>query len=280
MSGMRLRLRILRNELPPVTTLWPISDTQQKNTITQLLEQVNNVFPLESESWGLEHYVVTVASFEALHYHEIGAVCRDEDEVVIRPLSYAEVRARTLLGRDQIAPDGRHLYDGLPYGRPLLRGVVRPEVKIPARKRRRLEIEEAPHANDEVDANEGAVVKFGDLDEEDEESEDDGDFEIEEEEEEDSEESLDEAESEASSEASGESGRESEESSDSDTSSSSDDTSDDDDSSGSESWDGIQSGPHSPGLSVSFRHTTTSQFLEGIVRKGYLRSDQLIERAS
>ncbi|KAI7336359.1 hypothetical protein KC315_g2813 [Hortaea werneckii] len=247
MSGMRLRLRILRNELPPVTTLWPISDTQQKNTITQLLEQVNNVFPLESESWGLEHYVVTVASFEALHYHEIGAVCRDEDEVVIRPLSYAEVRARTLLGRDQIAPDGRHLYDGLPYGRPLLRGVVRPEVKIPARKRRRLEIEEAPHANDEVDANEGAVVKFGDLDEEDEESEDDGDFEIEEEEEEDSEESLDEAESEASSEASGESGRESEESSDSDTSSSSGDTSDDDDSSGSESWDGIQSGPHSPG---------------------------------
>ncbi|KAI6832926.1 hypothetical protein KC340_g6831 [Hortaea werneckii] len=246
MSGMRLRLRILRNELPPVTTLWPISDTQQKNTITQLLEQVNNVFPLESESWGLEHYVVTVASFEALHYHEIGAVCRDEDEVVIRPLSYAEVRARTVLGRDQIAPDGRHLYDGLPYGRPLLRGVVRPEVKIPARKRRRLEIEEAPHANDEVDANEGAVVKFGDLDEEDEESEDDGDFEIEEEEEEDSEGSLDDAESEASSEDSSKAGRESEESSDSGTSSSSDDTSDDD-SSGSESWDGIQSGPQSPG---------------------------------
>ncbi|GAB1742289.1 hypothetical protein NU219Hw_g7843t1 [Hortaea werneckii] len=247
MSGMRLRLRILRNELPPVTTLWPISDTQQKNTITQLLEQVNNVFPLESESWGLEHYVVTVASFEALHYHEIGAVCRDEDEVVIRPLSYAEVRARTLLGRDQIAPDGRHLYDGLPYGRPLLRGVVRPEVKIPARKRRRLEIEEAPHADDDVDANEGAVVKFGDLDEEDGESEDDGDFEIEEEEEEDSDGSLDEAENGDSSEDSSEACSESEGSKDSNTSSSSDDTSDDDDSSSSESWDGIQSGPHSPG---------------------------------
>ncbi|KAI7166484.1 hypothetical protein D0869_14508 [Hortaea werneckii] len=273
MSGMRLRLRILRNELPPVTTLWPISDTQQKNTITQLLEQVNNVFPLESESWGLEHYVVTVASFEALHYHEIGAVCRDEDEVVIRPLSYAEVRARTLLGRDQIAPDGRHLYDGLPYGRPLLRGVVRPEVKIPARKRRRLEIEEAPHANDEVDANEGAVVKFGDLDEEDEESEDDGDFEIEEEEEEDSEESLDEAESEASSEASGESGRESEESSDSDTSSSSDDTSDDDDSSGSESWDGIQSGPHSPGKEAASKTALGS-------RMAFPESQQVSQSAS
>ncbi|KAI7337285.1 hypothetical protein KC315_g2393 [Hortaea werneckii] len=250
MSGMRLRLRILRNELPPVTTLWPISDTQQKNTITQLLEQVNNVFPLESESWGLEHYVVTVASFEALHYHEIGAVCRDEDEVVIRPLSYAEVRARTLLGRDQITPDGRHLYDGLPYGRPLLRGVVRPEVKIPARKRRRLEIEEAPHANDEIDASAGALVKIGDLDEEDEDSEDDGDFEAEEEEG-DSEGSLDEAESEDSSKGSSEDGNQSEESSDSDTSSNADDTSDDDDSSssssGSESWDGIQSGPHSPG---------------------------------
>ncbi|GAB1731495.1 hypothetical protein NU195Hw_g1497t1 [Hortaea werneckii] len=243
---MRLRLRILRNELPPVTTLWPISDTQQKNTITQLLEQVNNVFPLESESWGLEHYVVTVASFEALHYHEIGAVCRDEDEVVIRPLSYAEVRARTLLGRDQITPDGRHLYDGLPYGRPLLRGVVRPEVKIPARKRRRLEIEEAPQANDEVDTNAGALVRVGDLDEEDEDSEDDGDFEAEMEEEEESEGSLDEAESEDS-EGSSEDGNESEESSDSDTSSSSDDTSDDDESSSSESWDGIQSGPHSPG---------------------------------
>ncbi|RMY69189.1 hypothetical protein D0863_06628 [Hortaea werneckii] len=243
MSGMRLRLRILRNELPPVTTLWPISDTQQKNTITQLLEQVNDVFPLESESWGLEHYVVTVASFEALHYHEIGAVCRDEDEVVIRPLSYAEVRARTLLGRDQITPDGRHLYDGLPYGRPLLRGVVRPEVKIPARKRRRLEIEEAPRANEEVDTNAGALVKVGDLDEEDEDSEDDGDFEAEMEEEEESEGSLDEAESEGSS----EDGSESEESSDSDTSSSPDDTSDDDDTSSSESWDGIQSGPHSPG---------------------------------
>ncbi|KAI7561429.1 hypothetical protein KC343_g8938 [Hortaea werneckii] len=247
MSGMRLRLRILRNELPPVTTLWPISDTQQKNTITQLLEQVNNVFPLESESWGLEHYVVTVASFEALHYHEIGAVCRDEDEVVIRPLSYAEVRARTLLGRDQVTPDGRHLYDGLPYGRPLLRGVVRPEVKIPARKRRRLEIEEAPQADDEVDANAGALVKVGDLDEEDEDSEDDGDFQVEEEDEEDSEGSLDEAGSEDSSEGSSEDGSQSEESSDSDTSSSSDDTSNDDDSSSSESWDGIQSGPHSPG---------------------------------
>ncbi|KAI6866423.1 hypothetical protein KC338_g4723 [Hortaea werneckii] len=247
MSGMRLRLRILRNELPPVTTLWPISDTQQKNTITQLLEQVNNVFPLESESWGLEHYVVTVASFEALHYHEIGAVCRDEDEVVIRPLSYAEVRARTLLGRDQITPDGRHLYDGLPYGRPLLRGVVRPEVKIPARKRRRLEIEEAPQANEEVDTNAGALVRVGDLDEEDEDSEDDGDFEAEMDEEEESEGSLDEAESEDSSEGSSEDGSESEESSDSDTSSSPDDTSDDDDTSSSESWDGIQSGPHSPG---------------------------------
>ncbi|KAI7366860.1 hypothetical protein KC336_g21266, partial [Hortaea werneckii] len=209
--------------------------------------QVNNVFPLESESWGLEHYVVTVASFEALHYHEIGAVCRDEDEVVIRPLSYAEVRARTLLGRDQITPDGRHLYDGLPYGRPLLRGVVRPEVKIPARKRRRLEIEEASQANDEVDANAGALVKIGDLDEEDEDSEDDGDFEAEEEEV-DSEGSLDEAESEDSSEGSSEAGSQSEESSDSDTSSNSDDTSDEDDSSSSsESWDGIQSGPHSPG---------------------------------
>ncbi|TKA33327.1 hypothetical protein B0A50_00880 [Salinomyces thailandicus] len=171
---MRLRLRILRNELPAVNTLWPVSDTQQKNTIIQLLEQVNAIFPLEAETWGLEHYVVTVSSFECLHYHEIGAACKDEDEVVIRPLSYAEVRARTVLGRDQIAPDGRHLYDGLPYGRPLLRGVIRPDVRIPPMKRRRLENGEAPVEN------EGAMVLFGEYNsEEEEDSEDDEDFEME-----------------------------------------------------------------------------------------------------
>jgi hypothetical protein len=134
---MRLRLRVQRNELPAVNTLWPLSDTQQKHTIAQLLEAINQTFPLETDKWGLEDYVVTVASYECLHYHEIGAVCKDEDEVVVRPLTYAEVRARTLMGRSQISGDGRKLEDGIAFGRPLLRAPVRPKVRIPARKRKR-----------------------------------------------------------------------------------------------------------------------------------------------
>ncbi|KAK3672715.1 hypothetical protein LTR78_007301 [Recurvomyces mirabilis] len=146
MRGMRLRLRIQRNELPTISTLWPVPDIQLKHTISQLLDAVNRTFPLESDTWGLEHYVVTVAGFECLHYHELGQVCKDEDEIVIRPLMYAETRARTLTGRDQITPDGRHLCDGLPFGRPLLRGVIRPDVRIPDRKGKREEVEEMVQA--------------------------------------------------------------------------------------------------------------------------------------
>jgi len=113
---MRLRLRIHRNELPPVSTLWPINDTHLKHTITQLLAQIDQVFPLEGYHWGLEHYTVTLEGYELLHYHELGAVCKDEDEVVIRPMMWAETRARRLGGRDQITADGRHLVDGCRLG--------------------------------------------------------------------------------------------------------------------------------------------------------------------
>lgn len=68
-------------------------------------------------------------------------MCKDEDEVVVRPLQFAEQKARLLNGRDQITPDGRHLYDGLPFGRPLLRGVTRPDVRIPPAVRERAEVE-------------------------------------------------------------------------------------------------------------------------------------------
>jgi hypothetical protein len=61
----------------------------------------------------------------------------------------AEVRARTLTGRDQISDGGQHLVDGVPFGRPYLRQPNRPAVRIPPRKRRRLEDGEA---EDETDA--------------------------------------------------------------------------------------------------------------------------------
>ena len=45
---------------------------------------------------------------------------------MVRPLLYAEVRARTLMGRDQITEDGRHLLDGIAFGRPALRTPTNP----------------------------------------------------------------------------------------------------------------------------------------------------------
>ena len=67
----------------------------------------------------------------------------------IRPLQTHDLRYRRLSGRHQIAVDGRHLVDGVPFGRPFLRRFDRPRVKIPPRKRPRL-IEE-----DEMDNFEG-----------------------------------------------------------------------------------------------------------------------------
>lgn len=52
---------------------------------------------------------------------------------------HAEVRARMLTGRHQINDGGQHLVDGVPFGRPYLRQPNRPAVRIPPRKRQRLE---------------------------------------------------------------------------------------------------------------------------------------------
>jgi hypothetical protein len=51
----------------------------------------------------------------------------------------AEERARTLTGRHQISDDGRRLVDGIPFGRPYLRNPSRPAVRIPPRKRQRID---------------------------------------------------------------------------------------------------------------------------------------------
>ena len=53
-------------------------------TISQFLEQVNEVVPLESEDWGLEDYAVEVGGFECLHFAELGGaqgVLREGDVV-------------------------------------------------------------------------------------------------------------------------------------------------------------------------------------------------------
>lgn len=67
-------------------------------TIAQLLEDVNEVIPLETQieddigngggigggagQWGLEDYAVEVMGFECLHFMEVDGLLRDGDEVV------------------------------------------------------------------------------------------------------------------------------------------------------------------------------------------------------
>ncbi|KAL1848768.1 hypothetical protein Plec18170_007779 [Paecilomyces lecythidis] len=184
---MRLHLIIQRHGLPVTRILWTTSppssqaaptprsassssaltSTRAPNatygngdyTVAQLLEDVNEVIPLETQGgstsgarddyddeesgigqWGLEDYVVEVNGFECLHFMEVEGLLRDGDEVVIRALQISDMRARRISGRLQISMDGRHLIDGVPFGRPYLKRSfsARPAIKIPPRKRRRL----------------------------------------------------------------------------------------------------------------------------------------------
>ncbi|PGH06257.1 hypothetical protein GX51_02454 [Blastomyces parvus] len=125
-------------------------------TIAQLLEDVNEVIPLETHveedigsgggigggagQWGLEDYAVEVMGFECLHFMEVDGLLRDGDEVVIRALQVGDLMARRLTGRHQITIDGKHLIDGVPFGKPYIQKAVssRPPITIPPRKKRRL----------------------------------------------------------------------------------------------------------------------------------------------
>lgn len=85
---MRLRLLVQRHRLPPTQVVWTTcshqflhSSTGPSVTISQLLEQVNEVIPLESEDWGLEDYSVEVRNFECLHFSEVSDVLKEDDEV-------------------------------------------------------------------------------------------------------------------------------------------------------------------------------------------------------
>lgn len=120
---MRLHLIIQRHGLPVTRILWTtvssssldgpalsyrtaatsstIASTRAPNalfanggyTIAQLLEDVNEVVPLETEptlfgdnrssgQWGLEDYVVEIAGSECLHFMEVEGLLRDGDVVV------------------------------------------------------------------------------------------------------------------------------------------------------------------------------------------------------
>ncbi|KAL8769129.1 MAG: hypothetical protein Q9209_004763 [Squamulea sp. 1 TL-2023] len=120
----------------------PYSGAGPEPTIAQLLERVNEIIPLESGDWGLEDYAVEVRGFECLHFSEVNQVLKEDDEVCIRSLGTTDLRCRKISGRHQISSDGKHLIDGVAFGRPLLRRPDRPPIRIPPRKRRRLTYDE------------------------------------------------------------------------------------------------------------------------------------------
>ena len=84
---MRLQVIVHRHGIPPVQLLWttgtrpPFISADSSITISQFLEQLNEVIPLESEDWGLEDYAVEVRGFECLHFSVVGQVLREDDEV-------------------------------------------------------------------------------------------------------------------------------------------------------------------------------------------------------
>ena len=206
MAPMRLHLTIRRHNLPPTQILFtypsplPGSHTAalplRTATISHLLRDISTVIPLESEdtNWGLEDYSVEVNGYEALHYQCVDDVLRDGDEVVVRALRTEDLRARRLGGRLQIDEGGRHLVDGVAWGRQMLRSVQRPDFSLPPRKKRRVEEEEREqltlsngeehHGDADEDAEVTSVVRseqplritagqdFEDADEEDSEEDD------------------------------------------------------------------------------------------------------------
>lgn len=80
----------------------------------------------------------------------------------IRPLQTSDLRFRKVSGRHQISADGKHLIDGVAFGRPFLKRTERPPVIIPPRKRRRITYDEGSNEIfDEYANNQQTAVHAG-----------------------------------------------------------------------------------------------------------------------
>ncbi|KAK6602760.1 hypothetical protein H4I95_06697 [Botrytis cinerea] len=113
---MRLRLNVRRHNLPDCPIIWDVNTSTSAPTVSELLNEVNDVIPIESTEWGMEDYAVEVKgkeglNYECLHFQPVDKVMKEEDEVIIRPLLTNDLRARRISGRHQISADGRHLVD-------------------------------------------------------------------------------------------------------------------------------------------------------------------------
>lgn len=175
-GDIRLRLVIRRHTVPDVKLVWPCAPSDDL-TIAKLLGQVNEVVPLEGGEWGLEDYVLELgdgsnsASFECLHFQLVSRILKDEDQVLIRPLLNDDLKRRRRSGRHQISNGGKHLVDGIAFGRPWLHlPGDRPALELPPRKRARIAYDDD---DDEDDSDAGSEF-YADFDSND-ELEDDGD---------------------------------------------------------------------------------------------------------
>ncbi|KAL0942919.1 uncharacterized protein CTRU02_200805 [Colletotrichum truncatum] len=159
-KDLRLRLVVRRHGVPDVKLLWNAT-TNEDLTISKLVAQINEVIPLESGEWGLEDYAVELKDasgegFECVHYHLVSKVLKDDDQVLVRPLLTDDLKRRRLSGRHQISSDGKHLVDGLAYGRSWLKAPRdRPVVALPPRKKARIAYSsddeyDSPAENDDV----------------------------------------------------------------------------------------------------------------------------------
>ncbi|TGO42285.1 hypothetical protein BHYA_0010g00450 [Botrytis hyacinthi] len=179
---MRLRLNVRRHNLPDCPIIWDVNTSTSAPTVSELLNEINDVIPIESTEWGMEDYAVEVKgkgglNYECLHFQPVDKVMKEEDEVIIRPLLTNDLRARRISGRHQISADGRHLVDGVAFGRPMLRRPInRPAIEIPPRKRRRITIDEDEDSEDAEDEPAAKRIAFRSEVDEDEDDEDDDDF--------------------------------------------------------------------------------------------------------
>ncbi|KFA52302.1 hypothetical protein S40293_00580 [Stachybotrys chartarum IBT 40293] len=153
-QDLRLRLTIRRHGLPEVKLVWPCVASADL-TISKLLAEINEVVPLEGEQWGLEDYAVELtdekgATFECLHFQQVGRTLKQDDQVIIRSLSTDDLKRRRLSGRHQISADGKHLVDGIAFGRPWLKTPRdRPALALPPRKRAKITYDSEDDDTDE-----------------------------------------------------------------------------------------------------------------------------------
>lgn len=84
-NNLRLRLVIRRHALPEVRVVFSVQ-LEDDPTIANLLEQVNELVPLESNDWGLEDYTVELRDsdghgFECMHFQQVSAVLKNDEEI-------------------------------------------------------------------------------------------------------------------------------------------------------------------------------------------------------